>query len=191
MILESIIKEMALRVYELGFLSRAGALVYESNVTAGDGEGIQTTAQVAPFTDPKLVDVSPASQDSGTCFFKAGPTRVTDQDSYLTTRENEIVFTCWINGDRTKADDTDIEETIVRALRLYRVPIKAGSPVRMAEIEYQGDSAGEPINRWGWEKKTLRYNEPPHKLFQHRFKITYMVSAGCYSQTVEVVNPAC
>lgn len=191
MILEGIIKEMALRVHSLGFVSRAGALLHESNITAGDGEGIATNAQIAPFTDNRLVDVSPSASDTGICFFKAGPTRVIDQDYFMTTRQNEVTFTCWVNGDKVKAGNTDIEETIVRALRAYRVPIQTGSPVRMAEIEYEGDNAGESVNRWGWEKKSLRYNEPPHKIFQHRFRITYTVSNGCYSQTVEVVNAAC
>lgn len=188
MILEGILKEMALRVHGLGFISKAGALVYEATATTG---GIMTNAQVAPFTDPKLVDVSPDSRETGVCFFKAGATRVTNQDSFLTTRENEVVFTGWINGDRVKTSDTDIEEQIVKALRSYRVPIQAGSPIRMAEIEYLGDNAGEVVNRWGWDKGTLRYQEPPHILSQHRFRIEYVVSSGCYSQTVEVVNPAC
>lgn len=191
MILESIIKELALRVHELGFVSKAGALLFEANISTGDGDGILTTAQVAPFTDTRMVDVSPHSAETGICFFKAGPTRVTSQDYFLSTRENEVTFTCWVNGDRVKADGTDIEETIVKALRAYRIPIQAGSPVRMAEIEYLGDNTGEAINRWGWESKVLRYNEPPHRILQHRFRIAYVVSTGCYSQTVQVVNPSC
>lgn len=191
MILEGIIKELATKVHSLGFVSRAGALLYESNASSGGADGIITSAQVAPFVGNKLVDVSPHAGETGTCFFRANATRVTGQDYFMSTRENEVVFTCWINGDRVKADGTDIEEKIVQALRSYRVPIQQGSPVRMVEIEYLGDSAGESINRWGWENKTLRYSEPPHLLFQHRFRITYIVSNGCYSQTVQVVNPIC
>lgn len=190
MILEGILKEMANRVYGLGFISKSGALAFEANATNGV-DSIAVSAQLAPFTDPKLMDVGPDSSETGISFFKALPTRITSQDSWLTTRENEVLFTAWINGDRVKTSDADIEEQIVKALRTYRVPIEQGSPIRMAEIEYLGDNAGESINRWGWEKKTLRYNEPPHKVFQHRFRIQYVVSSGCYSQTVQVINPSC
>lgn len=190
MILEGILKEMANRVYGLGFISKSGALAFEANATNGV-DSIAVSAQLAPFTDSKLMDVGPDSSETGISFFKALPTRITSQDSWLTTRENEVLFTAWINGDRVKTSDADIEEQIVKALRTYRVPIEQGSPIRMAEIEYLGDNAGESINRWGWEKKTLRYNEPPHKVFQHRFRIQYVVSSGCYSQTVQVINPSC
>jgi len=195
MILEGILKEMANRVYGLGFISKSGALVYEANATNG---GIMTNAQVAPFTDPRLVDVSPGGRENGISFFKAGATQVISQDSYLTIRQNDIVFTAWINGDRVKTSDTDIEEQIVKVLRTYRVPIEQGSPIRMVEIEYLGDNEGtisrygnDVANRWGWDKGTLRYNEPPHILFQHNFRIKYVVSSGCYSQTVQVINPSC
>jgi len=191
MILESIIKEMAIRVHGLGFISKSGGMLMESNTTAGDGEGIMTTAQTAPFSTNKLFDVSPHNGETGTSFFRVGPTRVTDQNTFFSTRQNEVVFTCWVNGDRVKVSDTDIEEQIVKALRGYRAPKPQGGPVRAVTIEYAGDNTGESINRWGWEKKTLRYNEPPHLLFQQRFTITYVVSTGCYSQTVQVVNPSC
>lgn len=191
MILEGIIKEMAIQVHGLGFVSKSGGILVEMNSTAGDGEAILTSAQVAPFTTTKLFDVSPHNTETGTSFFRVGPTRITNQDLYMSTRQNEVVFTCWVNGDRVKTNDTDIEEQVVKALRNYRSPRPSGGPLRAVSIQYDGDNTGESINRWGWEKKTLRYNEPPHLLFQQRFTITYVVSTGCYSQTVQVVNPAC
>jgi hypothetical protein len=190
--IEQIIKEMALKVASVGFVSKSGGLMQEANTTAGNGDVIMTLAQVAPFASNALIDVSPDRNESAISFFRASPTRIVRQDTYLTLRENDLTFTCWINGNKTSEEPgTSAEEMIVQALRSYRVPIGEGGPIRMAEIEYLGDNTGEQINRWGWENKMLRYNEAPHRLFQHRFKITYAVATGCYSQTVHVLNPAC
>jgi len=192
MILETIIKEMAQSVAGLGFISKSGGLLQEVNTTAGEKDAIMTWAQVAPFTAGKMVDVYPDKTERGISFFKVGPTRIVRQDTHLTQRENEIVFTCWLNGDRLKEQtETSAEEMIVRALRLYKIQIKQGSPIRLVEIEYLGDNTGESINRWGWENKMLQYNLAPHKLFQHRFRILYTVANGCVTQTVDVLNPAC
>lgn len=183
---------MAKEVAALGFVSRSGGLLHEVNTTAGLGEGIMTWAQVAPFDTGKMVDVSPDRAESAISFFQVGVTRVVRQDTYLTQRENEVTFTCWINGDKTKAGTgTEIEEKIVAALRKFRPNIEQGSPVRSVDIEYIGDSEGEAINKWGWEGKMLQYGQPPHLLFQHKFRVRYMVAVGCNSQTVDILNPAC
>lgn len=192
MILESIIKQMAQQVASLGFISKSGGLLQEVNTTAGASEAIMTWAQVAPFTSGKMEDVSPDKTERGISFFKVGPTRITRQDTWLTQRENEVVFTCWLNGNRVKEQgDTIAEEAIVKALRLYKVRIEQGSPIRLFEIEYTGDNQGEAINRWGWESKMLQYNQLPHKLFQHKFLLRYTVATGCVNQTIDIINPAC
>ena len=190
--LENIIKSMANQVKALGFISKAGGLLSEANTTAGAGESIMTWAQVAPFLSGKMEDVSPDKNETGVSFFRVGPTRITRQDTYLTQRENEVVFTCWINGNKVReAEGSSAEEAIVVALRLFKVPITEGSPIRLFEIEYAGDNMGESINRWGWENKMLQYNQPPNKLFQLKFLLRYTVATGCMNQTIDILNPAC
>ena len=190
--LENIIKSMAIQVKSLGFISKAGGLLHEVNTTAGAGESIMTWAQVAPFSSGKMEDVSPDKNETGVSFFRVGPTRITRQDTYLTQRENEAVFTCWLNGNKVReAEGSSAEEAIVAALRLFKVQITQGSPIRLFEIEYAGDNTGEAVNRWGWENKMLQYNQHPHKLFQLKFTLRYMVATGCMNQTIDILNPAC
>lgn len=192
MIFESIIKEMSLKVSALGIFSKCGGLLHESNASAGDGDGVLLMAQVAPFSGKDMVYVSPSHNDSGVCFFQAQPTQITNQDVYLTQRQNEVIFTGWVNGKKvTKDYGASISETVCAALRSFRPALETGSPVRMVEIELQGIDHSDIGENWGWNRPEFQYNLPPHEAFQIRLRVTTIVSNGCTNQTYHILNPAC
>ena len=192
MTFEAIIKQLASQVSALGFISKCGALAQISNTTAGTGSGVLVSAQVHPFNSPGMVSISPDRKESGISFFRAQPTRITNQNVWLRQQENDVLLTVWVNGDKTKAGpDVDYSMLIQNALKRYRVQIEQGSPIRTATIEVLGDSLGEIVTGFAWDGANFRYHEHPHKLFQIRLKITCNVAQGCSTATVQVINPAC
>lgn len=190
--LPEIVKQIALQIYGLGLFSKVGALASEYSATLGDSQALYVAAQVAPFASQTAETLSPSAAERGICFFQASATRVLRQDVFLRQCENDLTFTFWANGGRLSGtQDGTLETQIINAVRSVRVAIPEGSPIRTLEIQHTGDLFGESANRWGWEGKMLQFNLPPHKIGQIRFRVTYTVGTGCYSQTVEVVNPAC
>lgn len=192
-ILEGIVKQLAMRINDLGFVSKSGGLLYEFSVSSGGANTVRTTAQIAPFVDGKLVPISPDKKETVITFFQAGPTRVLKQDLYLSQLENELTLTGWVNGDRIGREELGSPEvSILNEIRKFKSDLTTGGPLRDIEIDYSGDSEGQaPASRWGWDKPEFQYGSHPHRIFQLKFRLTYMVSKGCATQTVHVLNPAC
>lgn len=190
--MEEIIKELALLVGRLPFVSRSGALAQISNATAGANNGTFVMARIAPFDKAGMQYIGPDKKEMGIAFWQSGPTKVSRQDVWLRGQENELTLTVWVNGERVKeAQASDYIGSVVQAIRNYRIPIADGSPIRMAEIEFQGDSYGEIVTAYGWDGLNFKYHEQPHSLFQVKFKLTTMVSSGCSDATYAVINPYC
>jgi hypothetical protein len=190
--LESILKGLANNLAGLGFISKAGGLLQETTISTSGGNSVRTSAQVSPFSTGRLVDVCPDKNETCVTFFQAGATRVTRQDMYIMQLENEITLTGWINGNRIGIEPMqDPELQIIGAIRKARFAAEEGSPLRCIEIDFTAD--GEPLNvsRWGWDKPEFQYGGHPHRLFQHKFKVSYILATGCASQSVHVLNPAC
>ncbi len=105
---------------------------------------VRTAAQLAPFTDGKVVDISPDKKETVVTFFTAGATRVIRQDVYLMMCENEITLTGWINGNRTgTTDQANPEMAILAALRNARLDPTSGGALRSVDVEFSGDN--EPL----------------------------------------------
>lgn len=191
-ILEAILKGLANRINGLGFVSKAGGLLAETTIVGTAQTIIRTAAQIAPFADGKLVDVSPDKGDTVNTFFTAGSTRVTRQDVYLMQMENEVTLTGWVNGNRvSRSELASPEFAILSALQKSVVELTEGSPIRSVEIEFIGDNEGQSISRWGWDKPEFQYGASPHRIFQQRYRVSYTVSRGCADQSVHVLNPSC
>lgn len=191
-VLEAIIQGLANRINDAGFVSKSGGLLYESTVSTAGGNVIRATAQVAPFADGKMIDVSPDNTQTAITFFTAGPSRVIRQDSYLMQLENEVTITGWINGNRVGTSElADPELAVINLIRRAKFQIDQGSPLRMVDIDFIGDSQGQTFSRWGWDKPEFQYGGHPHRMFQHKFRISYAIATGCETQSVHVFNPAC
>ena len=191
-IIEAIIKAMANQVLNLGFVSKSGGMLQETTIVSGGGNIVRTAAQIAPFVDGKIVDISPDKKETVITFFSAGATRVVRQDTYLMLCENEIVLTGWINGNRTgTTDQADPEMQILTALRNARLDPTSGGALRSLDIEFAGSDSEVQVSRWGWDKPEFQYGAAPHRFFQQRFRASYMLSRGCSTQSVVIMNPAC
>lgn len=191
MILESIIQALAQKVYDLGFISKSGGIARELMVSAAGTNRKIVTAYVAPFSDNRAAELSPDRLTSGLTFFTVGPTRVSRQDVYTMTLENDVVLNGWINGDLVKGDaTTDPELLIVGQLRKANFTTDEGHPVRRIEIDYNGGLVAD-FSRYGWDETVFQYGAYPHRLFQHQFKITYIVSTGCSTASVTVAGAVC
>ncbi len=191
MILESIIQQLSSKIYALGFVSKSGGLGRELIVSAAGTTRRIVSAAIAPFSDNRYFELSPDRKDSGIVFFTAGATRVIRQDVYTMTLENEIVLYGWINGEITKADQTtDPELLIVAQIRKARFKPEEGHPVRGIEIDYVGSQEPD-FSRFGWDDAVFQYGAHPHKLFRHQFRVNYVVSVGCSTQSVTVAGAVC
>lgn len=191
-VLENIIKGLALKLNDLGFISKSGGLLQETTIVGTGATVVQTSAQIAPFADGKLVRVSPDKSETVITFFTAGATRVIRQDLYLMQLENEITLTGWINGNRTgRSELASPEMQIMNAIKTARLDLTTGGPVRDLEIVYSGDNEGSPVSRWGWDKPEFQYGVTPHRIFQQKYRVVYTIAQGCATQTVNILNPAC
>lgn len=192
MTVEGIIKQLASHLAGIGFISKSGALAQVSNVASGAGTGVMVSAQVHPFNTGQMVSISPDKKESGIAFWRASPTRITNQNPWLHQQENELILTVWANGVKTKhGPDTDFIQLVRNHFHNYRVNLEPGSPIRTANLEFQTDSFGENVAGYGWDDSVLRYHEAPNQLFQIRFRLYLTVGKGCSTPTVNVVNPAC
>lgn len=192
MTFEAIIKQLSGQLYRLGFLSKCAGLAQVSNTTAGTGTGQIVSAQVWPFNTGGMVSISPDRKESGICFFRASPTRITNQNVWLRQQENDVTLVVWINGDKAKpGPDADYSIIIQNHLKKYRIELEAGSPIRTATIDILGDSLGEVVTGYGWDASGFKYHESPHQLFQVRLRVTSTVAQGCHTATVNVINPSC
>lgn len=191
MILESIIQSLSQRIYNLGFISKAGGIGRELMVSAAGTNRRIVSAALAPFSDNRYYELSPDRKDSGLVFFMAGATRVIRQDVYTMTLENELTLYGWINGELTKADQTsDPELLIVGQIRKARFKPEEGHSVRGIEIDYVGSQDAD-FGRFGWEDAMFQYGAHPHRLFQHQFRVNYVVSTGCSTASVTVAGAVC
>ncbi len=191
-VLESAIKGLAVRIKDAGFVSKSGALLQETTISTAGSNTVRAAAQIAPFADGKLVDVSPSGNDTVITFFQASATRVTRQDVYLMQCENEVTITGWINGNRVGMNDNaDPELEIIKIIRKAKFTPDDGSPLRSIEIDFVGDNEGATLSRWGWDRPEFQYGGYPHRFFQHKFKFVYTLSTGCATQSVQILNPAC
>lgn len=192
-VLESILKGLATRINDTGFVSKSGGLLQETTISAQGANIVRASAQVAPFADNKLYSLSPDAKDTCITFFQAGATRVVRQDMYIMMLENDITITGWINGERLGMNDfADPELEVLKIIRKARFKMQDGSPLRSVEIDFQTDSGSDiPVSRWGWDKPEFQYGASPHRFFQHKFKISYCVASGCATQSVQILSPAC
>lgn len=191
-VLEGALKGLAIRIKDAGFVSKSGGLLQETTISTGGGNVVRAAAQVAPFVDGKLVDVSPNGNDTVITFFQATATRVTRQDVYLMQCENEVTITGWINGNRVVMNDNaDPELAIINIIRKARFEPESGSALRSIEIDFVGDNEGGVLSRWGWDKPEFQYGAYPHRFFQHKFRVSYTIATGCATQSVQILNPAC
>lgn len=190
--MEEIIKQLALRVSELGFISKSGALAQVSTATTNGANGVFVAARIAPFNKPGMQYLSPDKNESGIAFWQSSATKVIRQDVYLRWQENDITLTMWINGDRVKNSDPGaLLFNAVQVIQNYRITLEVGSPIRMANIDLLGDSFGDVVSGFGWDDTKFKYHEAPHALFQVRFRLSLMVSTGCSTPTYQIINPAC
>jgi hypothetical protein len=184
MIIPAIIEQLAKRIYDLGYIGQSGGMVQE--VLRGTVFDIQAPV----YPNPKPVNISPDRKESGITFFSVGPTRSLEQSRWLTKWENELTLTGWLNGDRL----TEIEMAEMGVFNAMRgtIVMPEGHPVRSVTLEFAGDNEGQPIGeRWGWTDPAYQYGKLPYRLFQHRYRLTYWVGAGCAPVTSAVLQPAC
>ncbi len=187
MIIPDIIKQLASKIGELGYISQAGGMVQEIQ---RNGK-IDVQALVYPFASDKPVNISPDARESGITFFQVGPTRVLDSNIWYDTQENELILTGWLNGNRL-TEVHAAEQGIKAVLSYFRYTKTEGSPVRQLTVEFAGDNEGQPIgDRWGWTEPTFQYGAAPYRFFQHRYKLTYFLSRGCAPSGVNVLQPSC
>lgn len=188
MMVQQIIQELATRIGQLGFVSQSGAIAHDllSNTK------LTPAALVYPLFD-KSVFVSPDAKESAITFFQVGPTRAVNQDTWLTSWENEITLIGWINGKRiSEGACNDAIMQILRVVNRARLQVAEDSPVRSINIDFIGDSSGQPIgDKYGWNDEKYQYGKPPYKLFELRFRLTYFVAAGCCVSPVDVIQNAC
>lgn len=188
MMVHQIIQELATRIEQLGFVSQSGAIAHDllSNTK------LTPAALVSPLFD-KPVFVSPDAKESAITFFQVGPTRAINQDTWLTSWENEITLIGWINGKRiSEAACNDALMQIIRVVNRARISIDEGSPVRAINIDFTGDNTGQPVGeKYGWNEAQYQYGKPPYRLFELKFRLAYFVAAGCCINPVDVLQPAC
>ena len=191
-VLESILKGLAVRVKDSGFVSKSGGLLQETTIVTSGASIVRAAAQIAPFIDGKLVDVHPDSNETVVTFFQAGPSRVIRQDMYISQIENDITLIGWINGNRIRGtENADPEMAVMSIIRKARFQVDSGSPIRSVEIDFSGDNDAIQLSRWGWDKPEFQYGAFPHRFFQQRFRISYVLATGCATQSVHVLNPSC
>ena len=189
MMIPDIIKDLGNRIANLGFVSLVGGVANDLR----SGDKITPSALVHPLWDkPQFVD--PDSKQSAIVFFKVGPTRSTDRASaYLHEWENEVSLIGWLNGKRISEEAFDAAEMqILQTVSRANLVPQQGSPLRMVTIEWAGDGEGQAIGQaYGWNDVDFQYGQPPYRLFEHRYRITYMVAAGCNMAPIDVLKPAC
>lgn len=185
----AIIQELGNKIANLGFVSLVGGVA--SDLRSGDK--ITPSALTYPLWDkPKFVD--PDSNQTAIVFFKVGPTRSTARaNAWLHEWENEVRLIGWLNGNRISEQGClDAQMQILQAVRFARITPAQGSPLRMVTIEFQGDNEGQDIGQeYGWNDAEFQYGQYPYKLFELRFRLTYMVAAGCCLEPIDVLKPVC
>lgn len=191
-VLEEILKGLAKRIHDAGFVSKAGGLMQEVSVSSAGAASFRVVSQVAPFADGKLLDMSPDSSDTAITYFTAGASRVVRQDMYTVQLENEVVLNAWINGKRIgKNPNADPMLQMLQIIRKAKFQIEDGSPLRMVEIDLSNPDAQVNVSRYGWDDPKFQYGASPHQFFAIGFRINYILATGCQTQSVQVLNPAC
>lgn len=183
-----IIQELATRIAALGFVSQSGAIASDLlNKTKTSPASL-----VAPLFD-KPVFVSLDAKESAITFFKIGPTRSVDQNTYLTRWENEVTLIGWINGKRISESNCDeAQMQILRTVNKARIDLGAASNIRALTIDFTGDNEGQPIGeKYGWNDPLFQYGQYPYRLFEMRFRLSYFVAAGCCLSPIDVLQPPC
>ena len=188
MIIPEIIKDLATRIANLGFVSLSGGVVSDLK----NGDKISPFGQVYPFTNgPKFF--SPDANQTAITFFKVGPTSERNSNTYISQWENEIKLIGWINGKRINdAECLDAQMQILQAVRQARLTPSDGSPLRTVDITFSGDNEGQPIGQeYGWNDVSFQYGIYPYRLFELRFKLIYNVASGCNTSPIDVLKPIC
>lgn len=193
MIIEAIITELATRIGQTGFISQSGGMAQEVKRTVNGALKIDLQAHVYPFVTGKAVNISPDAKESGIAFWSVGPTRIVNQNAWVSSWENDVILTGWINGNRIASGQcADAEFAVIQAVKGSRFVPGEGSPLRAVTIDFTGDNQGQAVgSRYGWDDAQFQYGAAPYRLFEHRFRLTYFVGNGCCTAPVEVLQPAC
>ena len=190
MTVEQITEALAKKIYDLGFISRCGAVAQEVR----RDNGSIPSAIIAPFTgENKPVSMVPDHRETGLCWFEVSASRVIRQTGTVMSLQNEWRLVTWINGTRFSMDDILAAElTAMQAVRGAKIAADESGPLRGVVIKYQGSDMSGPgvFARWAFDEQENLLTLPPYRAAAHRFLITYIVATSCLPQ-LAVTAPAC
>lgn len=182
MIVEQITEALAKKIYDLGFISRCGAVAQEVR----RDNGSIPSAIIAPFTgENKPVSMVPDHRETGLCWFEVPASRVIRQTSTAMSLQNEWRLVMWINGTRFSMDDILAAElTAMQAVRGAKISADESGPLRGVTIQYQGSDGNGPgvLAKWALDEPENLLTLPPYRVSSHRFLITYIVATKCLPQ---------